>query len=100
MHCLCRRYGEHDASFTAKDGHSWFDTADGHERCGRCHYLGGNEALFDCDDSASETDEDEEAIDEADIGTDEGTDDESSEDDEGCESDGGAECAPPSIPPH
>ena len=56
--------------------------------------------LFDCDDSASETDEDEEAIDEADIGTDEGTDDESSEDDEGCESDGGAECSPPSIPPH
>tara|TARA_B110000196_G_scaffold126347_1_gene109511 strand:- start:138 stop:413 length:276 start_codon:yes stop_codon:yes gene_type:complete len=90
VHCLCRRYGEHDASFTAKDGHSWFDTADGHERCGRCHYLlGGNEALFDCDDSASETDEDEEAIDEADIGTDEGTDDESSEDDdhEWCESD-------------
>ena len=94
MHCLCRRYGEHDTSYTARDGHSWFDTADGHERCGRCHYLAGNEALFS-DDSASETDEDEEAIDEADIGTDEGTTDESSEDssedDEGCESDGGAE---------
>ena len=90
VHCLCRRYGEHDTSYTARDGHSWFDTADGHERCGRCHYLAGNEALFS-DDSASETDEDEEAINEADVGTDEGTDDESSEDDDGCESDGGDE---------
>ena len=89
-HCLRHRCGEHDTSFTAK-GHSWFDTPDGHERCGRCHYFGGNEALFDCDDSASETDEDEEAINEADVGTDEGTDDESDEDDEGCE---GEECSP------
>ena len=83
-HCLRHRCGEHDTSFTAK-GHSWFDTPDGHERCGRCHYFGGNEALFDCDDSASETDEDEEAINEANVGTDEGTDDESGEDEEGCE---------------
>ena len=87
VHCLRRRYGEHDTSYTARDGHSWFDTADGSERCGRCHYLAGNEALFS-DDSASETDEDEEAIDEANVGTDEGTDDESGDDDDGCESDG------------
>ena len=51
----------------------------------------GAAGLFDCGDSASETDEDEEAIDEANVGTDEGTDDESGDDDDGCESDGGDE---------